>query len=58
MMSKVIAFPEPKPHSNRVSTAAAGPVTLFVHVKRTTLIAHLTGRVPVAARKDERFGKR
>ena len=58
MMSKVIAFPGPKPRRNHSVPAEAGPVTLFVHVKRTTLIAHLTGRYPVAAAKNGRLSKR
>ena len=47
MMSNVIAFPEPK--SRRV--------TLFMHVRQVTLIAHITGRIAPAPVKDERVGK-
>lgn len=58
MMSNVIAFPGPKSRRNHSVPAETGPVTLFVHVKQTTLIAHLTGRFPVAAAKNGRLGKR
>lgn len=58
MMSNVIAFQKAQPDTSRTSRVAAGPVTLFVHVKRTTLIAHLTGRFPADAAQNGRLGKR
>ena len=57
MMSNVIAFPEPKTRQTVSPVHRTGPVTLFVHVKRATLIAHLTGRTPSVSAKDERVGK-
>lgn len=54
MMSNVITFPEPKPSKARHRAAGTGSVTLFVHIRRTTLIAHLTGRVSAAAARNER----
>ena len=57
MMSNVIAFPMPKSAQPRTMTGAAGPVTLFIHVKRVTLIAHLTGRVAAAPAKNGRASK-
>ena len=57
MMSNVIAFPEPKMRQKAIPVHKTGPVTLFVHVKRATLIAHLTGRTSSTGTKDERVGK-
>ena len=57
MMSNVVAFPEPRTRKTHARAQTNGPVTLFVHVRRTTLIAHLTGRVPVERTQDERVGK-
>lgn len=57
MMSNVIAFPEPKLRQVRKTRSDAGPVTLFIHVRRATLIAHLSGRLPVGIATDERVGQ-
>lgn len=56
-MTNVIAFPqtEASPRPERVATT--GSVTLFLHIKRTTLIAHLSRRPVVSAQADERVGK-
>lgn len=45
MMSNVIAFPQPRSRNTHRRTSKSGAKTLFVHIRRTTLIAHLTGRV-------------
>lgn len=58
MMSKVIAFPEPKTRRLPPDAPTRGAVTLFVHVRRTTLIAHLSGRIPSFAAQDGRIGKK
>lgn len=57
MMSNVIAFPEPTPRPARKRTTSNGAVTLFIHIRCTTLIAHLTGRIPTAPVKGGRVGK-
>lgn len=56
-MSNVVAFPEPKTRMVQARAPMRGSVTLFVHIRRATLIAHLTGRSPAASGRDERFGK-
>jgi hypothetical protein len=57
LMSNVVAFPEPKIRNARARAPMSGSVTLFVHVRRATLIAHLTGRVRASTSRDERIGK-
>jgi hypothetical protein len=57
MMSNVIAFPAPRLRQVRKTVPGTGPVTLFIHVRRATLIAHLSGRMPSDIAKDERVGK-
>ena len=57
MMSNVIAFPTPKKPEARACDGSTAPVTLFIHIKRATLIAHLTGRIPQAPAKDGRLSK-
>jgi hypothetical protein len=51
------AFPEPKLRQVKTTRSGAGPVTLFIHVRRATLIAHLSRRLPTGVAKDERVGK-
>ena len=57
MMSNVIAFPEPKPRRNHERVRKSGAKTLFIHIRRTTLIAHMTGRIALAPARDGRIGK-
>ena len=57
MMTNVIAFPQPKTRNTRRREPTSGAKTLFVHIRQTTLIAHLTGRVVTAQLRDERVGK-
>lgn len=56
MMDNVVSFPKPRPQP-RVSSRrdhANGAKTLFVHIRRATLIAHLSGRFPIQRKSDER----
>ncbi len=57
MMENVIAFPQPMTPSAVRRKATPRAMTLFVHVRRTTLIAHLTGRVPSTPTRDGRVGR-
>lgn len=55
-MSNVISFPQEVAEAPR-QVRAAGAKTLFIHVKNTTLIAHLASRQK-AATLDGRVGKK
>ena len=57
MMSNVIAFPTPKTVAKPAPIQRNGSATLFIHVKRATLIAHLTGRVASPNLKSGRASK-
>lgn len=57
MMTNVIAFPQPKTRRTSRPVPTSGAKTLFVHIRQTTLIAHLTGRVGAAQVRDERVQK-
>lgn len=56
-MSNVVSFPKPKVRTTAPQIAEARPVTLFLHVRRTTLIAHLSGRVAVQNGRTGRVSK-
>ena len=56
-MTNVIAFPQADSHTRQPRVAATGSVTLFVHVRRTTLIAHLSRRPVMSAKADERISQ-
>lgn len=40
MLNNVIAFPQPR-HAPVAEKATRGSQTLFIHIKRTTMIVHL-----------------
>ena len=52
-MNNVIAFPEPKAKVTRGRAADKMPMTLFIHVRRATLIAHYEGGKHGAPAADE-----
>ena len=54
-MSNVISFPKPVSEAPRRSRTS-GAQTLFLHVKRTTLIVHLAA--PTAKQTPKRVGKK
>jgi hypothetical protein len=56
-MSNVVQFPKQTARTKAPQIADARPVTLFLHVRRTTLIAHLSGRVAVQNGRADRVGK-
>ncbi len=56
-MTNVIAFPQADDHTRQPRVAATGSVTLFLHVRRTTLIAHLSRRPVMSAKADERISQ-
>ena len=56
-MTNVIAFPQADSHTRQPRVAATGSVTLFVHVRRTTLIAHMSRRPVMSAKADERISQ-
>lgn len=55
MMQNVIAFPK-KAVTQPVTITTAGAKTLFVHIRRTTLIVHLAAQHATAA-ANTRIGK-
>lgn len=57
MMSNVIDFPKTQTRNRRHRATRSGAKTLFIHIRHTTLIAHMTGRASTAAHRDERVGK-
>lgn len=57
MMSNVIAFPEPKARMASDDTIASGAKTLFLHIKRATLIVHYSGRAEMDIAQGDRVGK-
>ena len=52
-MNNVIAFPEPKAKVTHGRAADKMPMTLFIHVRRATLIAHYEGGKHGAPAADE-----
>lgn len=56
-MMNVIDFPKTDVRRQPARIAASGSVTLFLHVRRTTLIAHLSRRPKSVSQADERVGK-
>ena len=52
-MNNVIAFPEPKAAPSRDRAAGKTPMTLFIHIRRATLIAHYEGGKHEAPSADE-----
>ena len=55
-MQNIIAFPK-KAVSQPVERTTSGAKTLFLHIKRTTLIVHLAAQ-PRSAATGSRIGKR
>lgn len=53
-MSNVIAFPQPVALEEK-PVASTGSKTLFIHIKRTTMIVHLAASTAVT-RRDEALG--
>ncbi len=56
-MSDVILFPKPQAATKAKRTRRAKPMTLFIHVRRATMIAHIADRHAVAAGAGERARK-
>jgi hypothetical protein len=54
-MQNIIAFPK-KAVAQPLATTAAGAKTLFLHIRRTTLIVHLAAQ-PLSAATGSRIGK-
>ena len=48
-MSNVIAFPRPAAAKDKAPTTKSQAQTLYLHIKRSTLIVHLSGAPAVAA---------
>lgn len=57
MMTNVIAFPEPKRRRRAPRSASTGSMTLFLHIRRANLIAHLARRSSITASRGERVIK-
>lgn len=56
-MGLLIAFPEQKVSKPKRSAKSEGSVTLFLHIKSTTLIAHLSRRRRNEDVREERIGQ-
>ena len=52
-MNNVIAFPEPKAAPTRDRAAGKTPITLYIHIRRATLIPHKEGGKHGAPTADE-----
>ena len=52
-MNNVFAFPEPKATPSSDRAAGRTPMTLFIHIRRTSLIAHYEGGKRGAPSSDE-----
>lgn len=56
-MCDVILFPRPKTAEKARQPRKAQAMTLFIHVRRATMIAHIADQQALAARRGNRVRK-
>lgn len=51
-MNNVIQFPQRREQAEAATPVSAGPKTLFIHIKSTTMIVHLAAQRSMPATGD------